>query len=103
MDNIVDRLNVIEQEQAEYIEKEVNEEEATIKSHENTEKESYESYVWQREESKETKIPEYEPDHIESEETSFNAVPADQEHKHSTSNTKENISNKCLEIKFKCP
>ena len=93
------RLNVIEQEQAEYIVKEANQEEATTKSNENTEKESKENNVWGGKKSKEANIPEHEPDNIEADETSSNADATDQEHKKCTSNTKESINIKCLELK----
>ena len=73
VEDIVTRLNVIEQEQAEFIEKEANEEEATTKVHENTEKEPNMNKVWKGKESKETNIPEHEADNIERGETSSTA------------------------------
>ena len=52
MDDIVVRLNVIEQEPDKYMEKEPNEEEATTKSNINTEKEPKEIKAWEGNESK---------------------------------------------------
>ena len=102
VDDIVERLNVIEQEQAEYIEKDANEEEATAESHENTEKDPNVNKVWKGTESKEANIPEHEADNIETDETSSTADETDQKHKKIASNTKESINNKCIELKFKC-
>ena len=66
---MIERLNVIEQEQDEYLEKEANEEEATTKSKENTEKELKEIKAWEGKESKGANIPEHEPDKMEADET----------------------------------
>ena len=93
------RLNIIEQEQAKYIVKEANEEEAITKFNENTEKESKENNVLEGKLSKEANILENEPVNIEADETSSNADATDQEHEKSTSNTKESINIKCLELK----